>query len=815
MRPVSRAIPVPSEGRADFDISPRAISLLVLFAIAAALLCRFLDPEHAWTAALKTVSATVVIGVVPGVLMTLLWRPRQTSVLELVGFGIAISFGVAQVLTVLAVSAHLSPVVMLIMLLAVSVLAASRVIWRGTGSITVGVDDVIVIAFVLALSWSAYAVGAPVDSQEDQIHAAIARRLSQLDSPQLDNLYVTPGIVYTYPFPGTHYFMGLIARLGEIDALFLYHKIRFFWGLTSLLMIYLAACAVFGTRGVASAVTVTAVMLVWSGVFALGFTTGWGNLVPYSHASDIAMSVLLPCLLVSSFWYLQAESTRERGFFGTATGLLVLMLTMVHMREVVQFAAYLGCFAVVAAISRDFRPYLLRTVGLLVLTIGCAALYTAWQGSVAPFVQDIVDTHRAELVAIAGGSSLRGVLLEPASTLLANFVPKLEEMFNGLMPFFLFGGPAVVLLFRHRPLVWLIASSIAAYLAVMSVPLLAIPYVYATYFEILHLPVRNIIFFVYLLSGALLYAGVVGLARVDRTRLSPIMAGTLGGALALLTILCLNRSHSRFFVPLIAAYGMTFLCLREGALMHGKRMRAAVIAGVSLAGFFMLWPDHPAVPRSEQVTVRWRSDLPAERRAAFEQRFSLGQGERKPDETPDVNVWNYRVTDLSVDNMRGIVTHPDVVDTHFIDRSSFRVESQPPPGDRLPLGVRYVSWIQYPGMPLLIATAVLIWVLGFLVPAALASGRGRESLASLVAALRLPFYRQALPYALFIIPFALWSARPEVWPLTMALAQPAGQWDTPRRMIEQLPCVTSPPTQARFTEHLFPDDQVMLPERTA
>jgi hypothetical protein len=129
--------------------------------------------------------------------------------------------------------------------------------------------------------------------------------------------------------------------------------------------------------------------------------------------------------------------------------------------------------------------------------------------------------------------------------------------------------------------------------------------------------------------------------------------------------------------------------------------------------------------------------------------------------------------------------------------------------------VRYVSWIQYPGTPLLVGTAVFIWVLGLVVPAALASARGRGTLASLEAALREPFYRHALPYALFMIPFALWSTRPTVSPLAMALAQPAGQWETPRTLIDRLPCVTSPPMQARFTEHLFPDDQVMLPERTS
>ena len=125
-----------------------------------------------------------------------------------------------------------------------------------------------------------------------------------------------------------------------------------------------------------------------------------------------------------------------------------------------------------------------------------------------------------------------------------------------------------------------------------------------------------------------------------------------------------------------------------------------------------------------------------------------------------------------------------------------------------------MRWVQYPGQVLLAATAILIWALGLLVPAVLASPGGTQAVTSLEAAVSEPFYRRALPFALFMIPFALWSAHPTVSPLAAALSQPAGHWDTPRAMMTQLPCVHSPRMQARFTEHLFPEDQVMLPDRT-
>ena len=211
---ISRGV-VDADRGVSWVVSERAAAVFVLCLLAAALSCRWFDAGHASTAALKTITATLAVGLAPGVLLTLLWRPRPTSILEVAGFGIAISFGFTQLLTILAVSAHLSPVVILTILLLVSVLAGGRVIQRATGTIAVSADELIVLAFAFALSWSMYTAGSPVDWSEDQIHVAIARRLSQLDSPRLDNLYVTPGIVYTYPFPGTHYFMGLIARAGR------------------------------------------------------------------------------------------------------------------------------------------------------------------------------------------------------------------------------------------------------------------------------------------------------------------------------------------------------------------------------------------------------------------------------------------------------------------------------------------------------------------------------------------------------------------------------------------------------------------------
>ena len=96
----------------------------------------------------------------------------------------------------------------------------------------------------------------------------------------------------------------------------------------------------------------------------------------------------------------------------------------------------------------------------------------------------------------------------------------------------------------------------------MTLPLLAIPYIYLTYFEILYTPVRNVIFFVYLFAGAAIYASVMALARVDRTRLSALLGGSRLPASCPSRDLCRSiGAPSGFIAPLIAAYGCAFVLL--------------------------------------------------------------------------------------------------------------------------------------------------------------------------------------------------------------------------------------------------------------
>lgn len=813
----SAALPYVETMPAGRAVPAGAAALCVAAIAVAGLGCGFLGGDSASAAAVKVIAATLAVGIVPGALFTLLLAPRpQLTALEVVGFGIAVSFGVLQLLTIAAVSAHLSPIVILGFLVLASAVMAGFIAARSRVEVVLSTDEAIVAVLLCILGVFLYLQGSPVDAYEDQVHVAIARRLGELPSPRLDNLYFAPDIVYTYPFPGTHYFVGLVSRLGDIDTLFLYHKLRFFWGPAALLMLYLAARAVFGTGAVACAVTVTAAILVGSGVFAMvpGFTWGWGQLAPYSHASDVAMTVLLPALLVMAFGYLMSSAARERSFFLLGAAMLTLMLAIVHIREIVQVAAYLGCFLVVALAFRGFRSYLRPALTLLGLVIAIAALYTVWQSNNVSLVTAIVDEERAKLVSTVSRSSLRALVFEPASAVLSDFMPASDAAFAGLTPFFLFAGPAVILLFRRRPLIWLVSSSTLAYLAVMSVPLLAIPYIHVTYFEILYTPIRNVIFFVYLSAGALIYVIVVALTRVDRTRLSPLVAGALAGVLALLITLCTNRSQLGFFAPLIAAYGLTFLLLRDQPWTRRVGARSIAVAAVVLLPLVALWPDQQPAPRTARVNVRWTPEVSEQQRAELERRFRLADAERTSATSADVNVWNYELSDLSQQNVQALVTDARVMDTHHIDRPTFTVPEQPPRADYPILGVEYVSWLQYPGLVFTIIAAVAAWILALVVPVLLGSARGKAAVDRIEPLLREPFHRRAAPFAMCVVPFALWSAQPTLSPLPLAPMRPMGHVATPADMMSQLPCITRQPMAAPLTDTLYPVDPPMLPEAT-
>ena len=74
--------------------------------------------------------------------------------------------------------------------------------------------------------------------------------------------------------------------------------------------------------------------------------------------------------------------------------------------------------------------------------------------------------------------------------------------------------------------------------------------------------------------------------------------------------------------------------------------------------------DRSIPPSVPEINVRWMPDLDTDRRRVLEERFGL---ERRNEVAP--TTWSYALTDGSRANITSILQHPDVEDTHGIDRT--------------------------------------------------------------------------------------------------------------------------------------------------
>ena len=784
-------------------ISGRAAALALGVLIAAAAAARLATADLAVTAALKVGLSAICVAATPGAAVLLLWRPRRSmTLLEFCGFAAAGSFVLVHLTTVAAIATHVRTPVMAAaataLVLACLIAAAAR---RDRMVIELTAVECAIAALLATIAACLYVQGSPLDSFEDQVHAAIAQRLAHTARPALDAFYFAPRFVYTYPFPGTHYLVALVSVAGDVDPLFVFHKLRFFWSPVALVLLYVCALSVFGTRAAAVTVVLTAGALVLSGMYSVVPKMFWAQLAPYSHAADIAMGVLLPALLASAFGYIQSDTARERAFLLTVTLGLVFMLAVVHMREVIQFVAYLGCFVAGALLFRVHAVPARRAAALLATTVAMVLAYYAWHQVAVGHVTAVVGQERTRLLELARVTPIRDLLFSPAPHVLKEFFYGFESLFHGLTPVLLFAGPATVVAFRARPLIWLMAWSTIAYLLAMLVPAVALAYMYATYYEILFVPVRNIVFFMYLLAGGFVHVVLTRVTGVTLPRLGAAAgAGLLFGAIAVVATLSLPDSSRGFLVPLALAFAITLLYVR------GTPPRPALVTAlVGAAGISLLLIDHRTHAEPPPVVnVRWADGLAEGTRGELERTFGLAAGERV---TTGTNVWTYRLRDTSRRNVAALVQHPSVADTHHIDRTTFLVEQEPVETADEAVAFRVWPALRYPGAAVAVTTVIVVGVMAFLLPLAV------PSLVGAGTPLRPGAHLAAC--VLFLVPFATWSARPELSPLSLAPMPPAGIAPTPRALVEQTPCVTRAELQAPFTEEYFEEGPLVVRDAVA
>jgi hypothetical protein len=484
----------------------------------AALVIGAVPGEGALLSCLKLVSAALTVGLVPGVLCLLAsGLATRLSLLETAALGIALSLAIAQACTMVILLLHV-PVAGAAMVLAACCVGGGLLViwqaWREPGGVTVGRGELALGGSMLLLAALLYVRGSPVMSGEDRIHAGVIRRLGLLPRPALDNFYVAAGVVYPHPFPGAHVLVAMIGRLADLDALFVYRKLRFFWGPAALLLVYAAARVVFRRRDLAFVSGATAVVLVAVGAFSEVPKFFWAQLAPYSHVGDLAMNVFLPALLVILFHFVTGTGRRAVLFFGCATLALIVTVTMVHIREIVQVVVYLGSFTVALAALRADRVVLARAAGLFVVTVVVVKGYVTFHGRLVEYVGPALAPAAERLARLAAEMSLWDRLAAPLSD--TTFSIGLRTLFSGPNGVLLLLCPLVLMAFRTSALTIFLASSIAGYALIIRFPALTIPYLQFTYGEMFFTPVRNVIFFLYVLAGPLLYLGANGIARLRR-----------------------------------------------------------------------------------------------------------------------------------------------------------------------------------------------------------------------------------------------------------------------------------------------------------
>lgn len=109
-----------------------------------------------------------------------------------------------------------------------------------------------------------------------------------------------------------------------------------------------------------------------------------------------------------------------------------------------------------------------------------------------------------------------------------------------------------------------------------------------------------------------------------------------------------------------------------------RRLLIGAVALLALAGALSVTLRLTYGERAAYVHVRWTPEVDDATRAEVARAHGL-----HPVEFREQRTWGYFLSDQSTENVRAIVRHPAVEDTHNIDRDTFRVQDTAERGDYL------------------------------------------------------------------------------------------------------------------------------------
>jgi len=590
-----------------FRISPRSLAIWAAIFGVGCLALRAVGPDTSWATVLRFFVPLAVTGFLPG-LIALVWaRPASNLPLfDAVAISGGLSLGLAQLLVFFAVGfgiegkdwGYVLP------LAVAGIPGILFLLHRDRPSLMIVVRplSVMLLAALAALIAILYTGGNfSIVSwvNEDHMHLAIVRRLIEEHAPTPDNIHFVKGITYTYPFPGIHYFYALTSVVARLDPIFVYDKMGAYWSVMALTGLFAFTRTVLRSQRVAMTVLALALALILLGPFANVPGFYWGQLSPMPHVSDVAMNVVLPMQLLFVVRFIVAPNGPAVRFYLAAGILMTAMVSAVHVREFIQYFVYMVVGTIVLTVA--VHPKRHRAVAMLGVSIMLFAGYYAWHRMNVPNVTSLISRGHEAFVAHVASLTFSELFapLRPYASGIR------QTMYHGLGGLMLAAAPVAAVVYRRRPFVWMMMLSIFLYLAIIRIGVLAIPYVFFTFDEILSSAMRNIVFFGYVLLGG----GVYWLVwRVDRLIasdpawaqvLTATCVGLLIGMLAWLSERAGTRSNTLADLGLLVLLAAAGLGVATMCVLDAKRPVSPLIQQIRT----FIYGEGP---KSPGTILRWR-----------------------------------------------------------------------------------------------------------------------------------------------------------------------------------------------------------------
>ncbi|MGD0720813.1 MAG: hypothetical protein ABR970_07160 [Roseiarcus sp.] len=450
-------------------------------------------------AAVALCGAVLCVCILPGAFVVRLFDPERSRCLpEQWMFAVGFSLCVVNCACVVGLTLHVPLHEMSLVMMAVLAAAAlSSARWRLRPDVEPRPAREssslrwIAVSVWLACLPIAYAVGNNYEppGNENLLNIGIADAVRTALRPH-EAFYIS-GVGPIYPFPSLNYLYALVADISGTTTVFTFEKLRFLWTATALATVFVGIRALVGSVAYAYLGLLGASLLALTGPF--GWVPGffWGQLATTSHPVDVEMNVIVPIGLASLFLLL---SSRDEGYWYPASlfGGMGLLLSAIHQRELIQLLLYGACGLVVLLGRRASWALFLA----MLASIFGALLYRAWAIAHAPGVGELIASTRASL--------LNELWQLNARTAFQPFTAGVDLDFSflwGLNGLMLLATGFAFIRWRESPAMRACGLAVAAFLAIESFAVLAIPVLWATYDELLYTPVRHVIFVMYCCSS--------------------------------------------------------------------------------------------------------------------------------------------------------------------------------------------------------------------------------------------------------------------------------------------------------------------------